>query len=56
MRALQRYGMCNNPTSVPIVAAAAQPVLGEIIQVTWIDFAHASWPVIVFSIILNGFF
>ena len=45
-----------NPTSVPIVAAAAQPVLGEIIQVTWIDFAHASWPVIVFSIILEWVF
>lgn len=42
-----------NPTSVPIVAAAAQPALGEIIHVTWLDFAHANWPVLIFSIILE---
>lgn len=45
-----------NPTSVPIVAAAAQPVLGELIQVTWLDFAHANWPVIIFSIIIEWVF
>ena len=42
-----------NPTSVPIVAAAAQPVLGEILPVTWMDFAYANWPVIVFSVLFE---
>ncbi len=42
-----------NPTSVPIVAAAAQPVLGEILPVTWMDFAYANWPVIVFAIVFE---
>lgn len=45
-----------NPTSVPIVAAAAQPVLGEIIPVTWFDFAYANWPVIIFSFIVEWVF
>ena len=42
-----------NPTSVPIVAAAAAPVLGEILPVTWMDFAHANWSVIIFSILFE---
>ena len=42
-----------NPTSVPIVAAAAAPVLGEIIPITWMDFAYANWPIIIFSIIFE---
>lgn len=42
-----------NPTSVPIVAAAAQPVLGEILPVTWMDFAYANWPIIIFSVIFE---
>lgn len=42
-----------SPTSVPIVAAAAAPVLGGIIPVTWMDFAYANWPVIIFSIIFE---
>lgn len=45
-----------NPTSVPIVAAAAQPVLGEVLHVTWLDFAHANWPVIIFSVIVEWVF
>jgi len=42
-----------NPTSVPIVAAAAEPVLGKIIPITWMDFAYANWPVILFSILFE---
>lgn len=42
-----------NPTSVPIVAAAAAPVLGEVLPVTWMDFAYANWPIIVFSFIFE---
>lgn len=42
-----------NPTSVPIVAAAAAPALGEVINVTWLDFAYANWPIIIFSIIFE---
>ena len=47
---------CYNPTSVPIVAAAASPVLGKVIEVTWLDFAHANWPVIVFAVITEWLF
>lgn len=45
-----------NPTSVPIVAAASAPALGEIINVTWLDFAYANWPIIIFSILLEWIF
>lgn len=42
-----------NPTSVPIAAAAAAPVLGEILPVTWMDFAYANWPVVVFAFLFE---
>lgn len=42
-----------NPTSVPIVAAAAAPVLGGILPITWMDFAYANWPIVIFSILFE---